>query len=77
MPARPDYCPFCGARLADDADGLDRHLDDFEDCREQFAAWDGPPGGRDDCHSLPSKATGGGGPWSWSSSSPSSSCTRC
>jgi hypothetical protein len=37
--ATPDYCPFCGARLRDEADRYESHLEEHEDCRERAAAW--------------------------------------
>lgn len=54
MDPEPDYCPFCGARLAepptaDDADEADAdagtgdpllaHLQDYEECGERYEEW--------------------------------------
>jgi hypothetical protein len=48
MDPEPEYCPFCGARLADtttaegegdDGDPLLAHLQDREECRDRYEAW--------------------------------------
>jgi hypothetical protein len=35
----PDYCPFCGARLRDEADAYGAHLHRHDDCRKRAEAW--------------------------------------
>lgn len=35
----PDFCPFCGARLADPGAGFLDHLEDAETCRRRFDEW--------------------------------------
>jgi|GEM_PF-2673720 len=40
MPAQPDYCPFCGARLSMD-ESLDDHCEEYEECGASFAEWNG------------------------------------
>lgn len=36
---RPDFCPFCGAKLVDGGLGFIDHLETAPDCRERFEAW--------------------------------------
>jgi hypothetical protein len=36
---RPDFCPFCGRRLADGGGGFIDHLDDAPACADRFEAW--------------------------------------
>lgn len=35
----PDYCPFCGAALADGGAGFIDHVEETPDCDERFEAW--------------------------------------
>ena len=36
---RPDFCPFCGARLPDGGPGFMDHVAEADTCRERFEAW--------------------------------------
>ncbi|MFB6171194.1 MAG: hypothetical protein ABEJ23_01585 [Haloarculaceae archaeon] len=42
---RPDFCPFCGAELADGGAGFVDHVADAPTCRERFEAWREQVGG--------------------------------
>ncbi|MFB6184854.1 MAG: hypothetical protein ABEI96_09895 [Haloarculaceae archaeon] len=35
----PDYCPFCGAALADGGAGFIDHVDAHPTCKDRFEAW--------------------------------------
>ena len=35
----PDFCPFCGAELADAGAGFMEHIEDAATCRERFEDW--------------------------------------
>ncbi|WP_349770077.1 DUF7501 family protein [Halobaculum limi] len=35
----PDFCPFCGTRLADPGSGFIDHLGVAPECRDRFDAW--------------------------------------
>jgi len=35
----PDFCPFCGAELADAGQGFIDHIDAMPTCKERFEAW--------------------------------------
>jgi len=35
----PDFCPFCGAALADGGAGFMDHIEDADTCRERFETW--------------------------------------
>lgn len=35
----PDYCPFCGAALADGGAGFIDHVDENPECKRRFDAW--------------------------------------
>lgn len=35
----PDYCPFCGTRLANGGAGFIDHLEAAPECRKRFEVW--------------------------------------
>lgn len=35
----PDYCPFCGVKLADGGAGFIDHIADAPECKERFEEW--------------------------------------